>query len=40
MIKHLNDPNTIIECSNAMDDVYENIHDYYSNRKRKTLIVF
>ena len=23
-----------------MDDVYENIHDYNSSRKRKTLIVF
>ena len=23
-----------------MDDVYENIHDYNSNRKRKNLIVF
>ena len=39
-IKHLNDPNAIIECSNTMDDVYENIHDYNSSRKRKTLIVF
>ena len=27
-IKHLNDPNAFIECSNTMDDVYENIHDY------------
>ena len=39
-IKHLNDPNAFIECSNTMDDVYENIHDYNSNRKKKTLIVF
>ena len=39
-IKHLNDPNAFIECSNTMDDVYENIHDYNSSRKRKTLIVF
>ena len=39
-IKHLNDPNVFIESSNAMDDVYENIHDYNSNWKRKTLIVF
>ena len=39
-IKHLNDPNTFIECSNTMDDVYENIHDYNSSRKRKILIVF
>ena len=39
-IKHLNDPNAFIECSNTMDDVYENIHDYKLNRKRKILIVF
>ena len=39
-IKHLNDPNAFIEYSNTMDDVYENIHDYNSSRKRKTLIVF
>ena len=39
-IKHLNDPNAFIECSNTMDDVYENIDDYNPNRKRKILIVF
>ena len=39
-IKHLNDPNAFIECSNTMDNVYENIHDYNLNRKRKILIVF
>ena len=39
-IKHLNDPNAFIECSNMMNDVYENIHDYNSSRKRKILIVF
>ena len=39
-IKHLNDPNAFIECSNTMDDIYENIHDYNSSRKRKILIVF
>ena len=39
-IKHLNDPNVFIECSNTMDDVYENIHDYNSSRKRKILIAF
>ena len=38
-IKHLNDPNAFIECSNTMDDVYENIHDYNSSRKRKIMIV-
>ena len=39
-IKYLKDPNAFIECSNTMDDVYENIHDYNSSRKRKILIVF
>ena len=27
-IKHVNNPNAFIECSNLMDDVYENITDY------------
>ena len=27
-IKHLNDLNAFVECSNTMDDVYENINDY------------
>ena len=35
-IKHLNDPNAFIKCSNTMD----NVHDYNSSRKRKILIVF
>ena len=39
-IKDLNDPNVFIECSNTMDDVFENIHDYNSSRKRKILIDF
>ena len=39
-IKHLNNPNAFIECSNTMDDVYENIDDYNSSRRRKILIVF
>ena len=39
-IKYLNHPNGFIECSNTMHDVYENINDYNSSRKRKTLIVF
>ena len=39
-IKHLNDPNAFIECSNTMDDVYENINDFNPIRKRKKLIVF
>ena len=39
-IKHVNNPNAFIECSNTMDDVYENINDYNPIRKRKKLIVF
>ena len=39
-IKHLNNPNAFIECSNAMNDVYENINDYNPSKKRKILIVF
>ena len=33
-IKHFNDPNAFIECSNMMDDVCENIDDYNSNRTK------
>ena len=36
-IKHLNNLSTFIECSNMMDDIYENINDY--NPIRKLLIV-
>ena len=39
-IKHSNDSNAFIECSNTMDDVYENIDDYNPDKKRKILIVF
>ena len=39
-IKHLNNLNAFIKCSNNMDDVYENINDYNPIRKRKKLIVF
>ena len=39
-IKNLNDLNAFIECSNMIDDVYENIDDYNPNKKRKILIVF
>ena len=39
-IKHLNNPNAFIECSNTIDDVYENINDYNPIRKRKKIIVF
>ena len=39
-MKHLNDLNAFIECSNTMDDVYENIDDYNPSRKREKLTVF
>ena len=39
-IKHINNQNAFINCSNTMDDVYVNIHDYNPSRKRKILIVF
>ena len=38
-IKHVNNPNAFIECSNTMDDVYENINNYSPIRKRKKLMV-
>ena len=39
-IKHVNDGNAFIECSNTMDDVYKSINDYNLNTKRKILITF
>ena len=39
-IKHLNNSKAFIECSNTMDDVYENLDDYNTARKRKILIAF
>ena len=39
-MKNLNDPKAFIEYSNTMDDVYNNIDDYNSKKKRKFLIVF
>ena len=39
-INHLNDLNAFMECSNTLDDVYENINDYNLSRRRKILIVF
>ena len=38
--KHFNDSNAFIECSNTMDDVYENIDYYNPSSKRNILIVF
>ena len=39
-IKYCNDPNAMTECSNRMNDVYQNIDDYSPNSKKKILIVF
>ena len=39
-IKHANNQNAFIECSNTMGDVYEDINYYNSNRRRKILVVF
>ena len=39
-IKHLNYSKAFIECSNTMNDVYENIDNYNPKRKRKILIAF
>ena len=36
----MSDPNAFIECSNTIDDIYENIGDYNPGKKRKVLIVF
>ena len=38
-IRHFNNPNAFIECSNTMDDVYENIDNYNVIRKREKIIV-
>ena len=38
--KHFNDPNAFIECSNMMDNVYENINDYNPCKKRKVFVAF
>ena len=34
-VKQLNNPNAFIECSNTMNDVYENINDYNPIKKEK-----
>ena len=39
-IKNYNTPNAFIEYSNTMDDVFENIDNYNTKRKRRILIVF
>ena len=39
-MKHLNNSKAFIDCSNTVNDVYENIDLCNPNRKRKVLIVF
>ena len=39
-IKHFNDLNAFIRCSNTIDDLYGNIDNYSTSRKRKFSIVF
>ena len=34
-IKHLDNPNAFIVCSNTIDDVYEDIDNYNPNRDKK-----
>ena len=31
---HFDDPNAFIECSNRMDDMYQNIDDYNPNKEK------
>ena len=39
-LKHFNDPKAFIEYSNDKQDVYKNIDEYNTGKKRKILIVF
>ena len=39
-IKNLNDPHAVIEYSNDMNDVLEDINKYNKNRNKKVLIIF
>ena len=39
-LNHFNDPKAFMEYSNDMQDVYKNIEDYNTIKKRKILIVF
>ena len=39
-IKHLNDSSAFTEYSNTMNDVYNNIDDHNTKRKRKVVIGF
>ena len=39
-LKHFNDSKAFIEYSNYMGDIYKNIEEYNSNKKRKILFIF
>ena len=39
-LNHFNDPKAFMEYSNDMQDVFKNIEDYNSIKKRKVLIIF
>ena len=39
-MRHCNNCKVLIEYSNDMDDIYENIDEYNPNKKLKTLIAF
>ena len=39
-LDHYDDPKAFMEYSNDMQDIYKNIEDYNSRKKRKLLIVF
>ena len=39
-IKHVNNPNAFIVCSNTIGDFYEDIDNYNPKREKKVLIVF
>ena len=39
-LKHFNNPKAFIEYSNNMQDVYKNIEEYNTGKKRITSIVF
>ena len=39
-LNYFNDSKALIECSNYMDDIYENIEEYNRGKEHKRLIIF
>ena len=39
-VDHFNDPKAFMECSNDMQDIYENIEDYNPNKKKESINSF